>query len=69
MVNFETCLIFKFKINFLTLKKKKKRLNEKSVFFGQVYSGMDIVYKIESFGTSNGKTKKKIVIYDCGELN
>lgn len=30
---------------------------------------MDVVKKIESFGSKNGKTSKKIVITDCGQLS
>ena len=30
---------------------------------------MDVVKKIESFGSRNGKTSKKIVIEDCGEVD
>ena len=44
------------------------RLDGKHVVFGQVVEGMDIVKKIESFGSGSGKTKKKIVIADCGQL-
>jgi peptidyl-prolyl isomerase F (cyclophilin D) len=29
---------------------------------------MDVVKKIESFGSNSGRTSKKIVIKDCGEL-
>lgn len=36
--------------------------------FGTVLEGMDVVYKIESYGSSNGKTSAKIVIADSGEL-
>ena len=38
------------------------------VVFGEVVSGMDIVMKIESFGSSSGKPKKQIKIIDSGEL-
>ena len=34
-----------------------------------LFVGMDIVYKIESFGSRNGKTSKKILIDDCGEVD
>lgn len=44
------------------------RLNDRHVVFGQVTDGMDIVRKMESFGTHEGGTLKKIVITDCGEL-
>ena len=29
--------------------------------------GMDVVKKIESFGSQSGKTSKKIVIVECGQ--
>jgi hypothetical protein len=29
---------------------------------------MDVVKKVESFGSESGRTKAKIVIADCGEL-
>jgi hypothetical protein len=31
-------------------------------------SGLDIVKKIEGFGSGSGKTSKKIVVADCGQL-
>ena len=39
------------------------------VVFGKVVEGMDVVKKIESYGsTPDGKTSAKIVVADCGEL-
>lgn len=43
-------------------------LNGHHTVFGKVVEGMDVVKKIESFGSPNGATSKKIVIADCGEL-
>lgn len=30
--------------------------------------GMDVVKKVESYGSQSGKTKAKIVVADCGQL-
>lgn len=43
-------------------------LNGKHCVFGEVVEGMEIVKKIESFGSQSGKTSKKIIVTDCGQL-
>jgi len=43
-------------------------LDGKHVVFGSVVEGMDVVKKVESFGSQSGKTSKKIVIAQCGQL-
>ncbi|XP_073478268.1 peptidyl-prolyl cis-trans isomerase F, mitochondrial-like isoform X3 [Lithobates pipiens] len=43
-------------------------LNGKHVVFGNVVEGMEVVKKMESYGSNSGKTSKKIVIADCGVL-
>ena len=37
--------------------------------FGKVVEGLDdVVKKVESYGSRDGKTSKKITIADCGQL-
>ncbi|XP_015376406.1 PREDICTED: peptidyl-prolyl cis-trans isomerase-like [Diuraphis noxia] len=43
-------------------------LDGKHVVFGSVTEGMDVVKKLESYGTDTGETKKKIVVANCGEI-
>jgi peptidyl-prolyl isomerase F (cyclophilin D) len=43
-------------------------LDGKHVVFGMVVEGMNIVKKIESYGTQSGTPTAKIVIADCGQL-
>ena len=43
-------------------------LDGRHTVFGKVIEGMDIVKTIEGFGSQSGKTSKKIVIEDCGEI-
>ncbi|XP_033828770.1 peptidyl-prolyl cis-trans isomerase A [Periophthalmus magnuspinnatus] len=43
-------------------------LDGKHVVFGSVVEGMDVVKTMESYGSSSGKTSKKLVIADCGQL-
>jgi len=43
-------------------------LDGKHVVFGTVIDGMDVVKTIESFGSQSGKTSKKIVVAQSGQL-
>ncbi|GAQ04698.1 peptidyl-prolyl cis-trans isomerase [Aspergillus lentulus] len=43
-------------------------LNGAHVVFGEVEEGMDLVKKIESYGSSSGTPKKKVTIANCGQL-
>jgi len=47
---------------------KTEWLDGKHVVFGRVINGMDIVKKVESYGTQSGKTTQAIQIADCGQL-
>ena len=43
-------------------------LDGKHVVFGKVVEGLDVVRKIESYGSRSGRTSKKIVVDSCGEI-
>uniref|UniRef100_A0A0K8V295 Peptidyl-prolyl cis-trans isomerase n=3 Tax=Bactrocera latifrons TaxID=174628 RepID=A0A0K8V295_BACLA len=43
-------------------------LDNRHVVFGQVVEGIDVVKRIEALGSQSGKTSKKILIEDSGQL-
>merc|ERR1712178_213756 len=43
-------------------------LDGKHCVFGSVVEGQDVVKAVESYGSQSGKTSKKIVIADCGQI-
>ncbi|CAD7683577.1 unnamed protein product [Nyctereutes procyonoides] len=47
---------------------KTNCLDGKHVFSGKVNEGMNIVETMEHFGSRNGKTRRKMVIADCGQI-
>merc|ERR1711970_22569 len=53
---------------FFLCTEKTAWLDGKHVVFGSVVEGMDVVKKIESFGSQSGQTRQKVVIANCGEL-
>lgn len=53
---------------FFLCTEKTDWLDGKHVVFGSVVQGLDVVRKMEGVGSESGKTKKKVVIEDCGEL-
>lgn len=54
---------------FFILLRKSEHLDFKHVAFGYVKEGMDVVKKIESYGSKKGTTSKTIVIADCGQIS
>ena len=47
---------------------KTSWLDGKHVVFGSVVEGMEVVKKIESYGSQSGKTSQKITVTACGQL-
>ena len=54
---------------FFITTQKTSWLDDKHVVFGAVVEGMDVVKKLEACGTQSGKTTKKIIIADCGQIS
>eukprot|EP01126_Amoeba_proteus_P047220 TRINITY_DN537_c0_g1_i8.p1 TRINITY_DN537_c0_g1~~TRINITY_DN537_c0_g1_i8.p1 ORF type:complete len:239 (-),score=60.47 TRINITY_DN537_c0_g1_i8:103-819(-) len=54
---------------FFITTKNTSWLDGKHVVFGKVIEGLDVVYKVEKQGTSDGPPKCKLVITDCGEID
>ncbi|OGP52981.1 MAG: peptidylprolyl isomerase [Deltaproteobacteria bacterium RBG_13_52_11] len=52
---------------FITLV-KTEWLDGKHVVFGKVVEGLDVIQEIEKYGSESGRTSKKIVISDCGQI-
>ncbi|XP_045467330.1 peptidyl-prolyl cis-trans isomerase [Harmonia axyridis] len=48
---------------------KTSWLDNRHVVFGSVVEGMDVVKKLEAMGSQSGKTTKKIVVAECGQLS
>ena len=48
---------------------KTEWLDGAHVVFGEVVDGMEIITKVEGYGSRSGKTSKNITISDCGELD
>ncbi|NOY42264.1 MAG: peptidylprolyl isomerase [Planctomycetes bacterium] len=43
-------------------------LDTRHVVFGRVIEGLDVLQRVEAQGSPDGRTRKPIVITDCGEL-
>jgi len=53
---------------FITLV-KTKHLDGMHVVFGKTLEGIEILKKLEAIGSDEGRTSKKAIIADCGQLN
>jgi len=43
-------------------------LDGKHVVFGEVMEGLDVVQRVESYGSQSGSLSAEIIVADCGEL-
>ncbi|MEQ2301009.1 hypothetical protein AMECASPLE_031663 [Ameca splendens] len=53
---------------FFICTEKTTWLDGKHVVFGSVVEGLEVVKKLEEYGSSGGKTSAKLVIANCGQL-
>ncbi|ORY08281.1 cyclophilin A [Basidiobolus meristosporus CBS 931.73] len=53
---------------FFICTEKTSWLDGKHVVFGSVVEGMDVIRQVEKFGSSTGKTSKKITVDASGQL-
>jgi len=53
---------------FFICTEKTEWLDDKHVVFGSVVEGLEIVKKVESMGSKDGKPREKVVISDCGQV-
>ncbi|KNA08702.1 hypothetical protein SOVF_160300 [Spinacia oleracea] len=54
---------------FFIIFKRTPHLDGKHVVFGKVVEGMEVVKKMEQFGTSEGRPTEQVKIVDCGEVS
>lgn len=47
---------------------RTEHLDGRHTVFGHILSGLDVLKKIEKYGTKEGKPTQKVVISACGEL-
>lgn len=62
------CFLLYYWCMFLTIILCQRRLDNKHVVFGQLLAGLDVLRKMEKYGTKSGKPTEKIIISACGEL-
>ncbi|XP_022673282.1 peptidyl-prolyl cis-trans isomerase-like [Varroa jacobsoni] len=55
------------KSQFFLCTAKTAWLDDKHVVFGSVIEGMDVLREMEALGSNSGRTKKKVVIANCGQ--